>query len=77
MRLQIRPIMTHTAETRPETTKTRRMLETTEMKILQKIDGKTMLDRERNENIRRTCGTEDVNLWLLGRKNELNQHINE
>ena len=72
----IRPIMTYTAETRPETTKTRRMLETTEMKILRKIAGKTMLDRERNENIRRTCGTEDVNQWLLGRKNEWNQHIN-
>ena len=55
----IRPIMTYTAETRPETTKT--MLETTEIKILRKLAGKTMLDREQNKNIGRTCGTEDVN----------------
>ena len=36
----IRPIMTYTAEIRPETTKTRLMLETTKIKILQKISGK-------------------------------------
>ena len=40
----IRPIMTYTAEIRPETTKTRRMLETTEIKILRIISRKTMLD---------------------------------
>ena len=72
----IRAIMTYTAETRPKTTKTRRILKTTEIKILRKIAGKTMLDRERNENIRRKCGTKDVNQWLLGRKNEWNQYIN-
>ncbi|CAG9840097.1 unnamed protein product [Diabrotica balteata] len=30
----IRPILTYTAETRPDTSKTKRLLETTEMKIL-------------------------------------------
>ena len=46
--------MTYTAKTRPETTKTRRMLKTTEVKILRKIAGKIMLDGEQNEKIRRT-----------------------
>ena len=35
-----------------------------------------MMKRGRNENIRRTCRTEDVNQWLLSRKNKWNQHIN-
>ena len=52
------------------------MLKTTQMKILRKIAGKTMWNKERNENIRRTCGKENVNQWLPGRKNKWNQHIN-
>ena len=53
----IRPIMTCTAETRPETTKTKRLLETTEIKVLRGIAGKTLLDRKTSENIR-TCRIE-------------------
>ncbi|KAK5642107.1 hypothetical protein RI129_008274 [Pyrocoelia pectoralis] len=37
----IRPIMTYTAGTRPDTIKTKRLLETKEMKIPRKITGKT------------------------------------
>ncbi|XP_057652378.1 glucose dehydrogenase [FAD, quinone]-like [Diorhabda carinulata] len=40
--------MTYTAETRPETAKTKRMMETAEMKVLRRIAGKTLLDREKN-----------------------------
>ena len=72
----IRPIMTYTAETRPDTSKTKKLLETTEMKILRRISGKTLMDRERNENIRQMCKTESINDWVLKRKQEWNQHIN-
>ncbi|XP_045480918.1 uncharacterized protein LOC123685306 [Harmonia axyridis] len=70
----IRPIMTYTAETRPDTTKTKRLLETCEMKVLRKIAGKTLLDRERSDNIRKMCGVEEVNEWILRRKHEWNAH---
>ena len=62
----IRPIMTYTAETRPKTAKTKRLLETTEMKVLRGIAEKTLLDRETSENIRRTCG------YLRGKSNGTN-----
>lgn len=71
----IRPIMTYTAETRPDTEKTKRILEVGEMKILRKIAGKTLLDRERSDNIRRTCRVDNITDWVLGRKMEWNGHI--
>lgn len=51
----IRPVMTYTVETRPDTSKTKKILETNEMKVFRKITGKTLMDRERNENIRTIC----------------------
>ena len=71
----VRPIMTYTAETRPDTAKTKQLLETTEMRVLRRIAGKTLLDRERNESIRRACKVENVNEWVLSRKEEWNEHI--
>ena len=71
----VRPIMTYTAETRPDTAKTKELLETTEMRVLRRIAGKTLLDRERNESIRRACKVENVNEWILSRKEEWNDHI--
>ena len=68
--------MTYTEKTRPETAKTKRLLETTEMKVLRGIAGKTLLDRETSESIRRTCGIEeDINYWVLKRKKQWNEHI--
>lgn len=46
------------------------------MKILRKIAGKTLCDRETNGNIRRICEVENVNTWVKNRKQEWNQHIN-
>ncbi|XP_056648765.1 uncharacterized protein LOC130453177 [Diorhabda sublineata] len=44
-------IMTYTAKTRTDATKTKILLEITEMKVLRKIAGKiTLLDRESSEN---------------------------
>ncbi|XP_045463812.1 uncharacterized protein LOC123673370 [Harmonia axyridis] len=71
----IRPIMTYTAETRPDTAKTKRILEVGEMKILRKIAGKTLFDRERSDNVRRTCGVDNISNWVLARKMEWNDHI--
>ncbi|XP_060516976.1 uncharacterized protein LOC132696257 [Cylas formicarius] len=65
----IRLIMTYTAETKSDTAQTRRLLETTEMKILRRISGKTLLYRERNENIRQSCRVDAVNDWCSKEKN--------
>ncbi|XP_030760558.1 uncharacterized protein LOC115885711 [Sitophilus oryzae] len=71
----VRPIMTYTAETRSATAKTRKSLETGEMKILRKIAGKTLLDRERSDNIKQTCKVGSINEWVLSRRREWNEHI--
>lgn len=57
----VRSTMTYTAETRPDTAKTKQLLEATEMRVLRRIVGKTLLDRERSENIRSACKVENVN----------------
>ncbi|XP_057652719.1 uncharacterized protein LOC130891773 [Diorhabda carinulata] len=71
----IRPIMTYAAETRPDTAKTKRLLKTSEMKVLRKITGKTLLDRERSDDIRQKCRVENINEWVLSRKREWDEHI--
>ncbi|XP_043496141.1 uncharacterized protein LOC122520182 [Polistes fuscatus] len=43
----IRPILTYAVETRPETSKTRQMMEAAEMKIIRRITGKSLWDRQR------------------------------
>ena len=50
----IRPILTYAAETRPETSKTKRILETAEMKIARRIAGKTLMDRIRSDKMKQT-----------------------
>lgn len=72
----VRPVMTYTAETRPQTSRTQRYLETSEMRTLRKIAGKTLWDRETSESIRRICEVDNVNTWVKNRKREWNQHIN-
>lgn len=71
----IRPILTYTCETRPETTQTARMCNTAEMKILRRIKNKTLRDRIRNTDIRKACHIENINEWTSHRKNEWNEHI--
>ncbi|XP_056642629.1 uncharacterized protein LOC130449021 [Diorhabda sublineata] len=71
----IRPIMTYTAETRPDTSKTQRMLETAEMRILRRITGNTLRNRVISDYIRTTCNVEAINEWLLTRRKELNNYI--
>ena len=67
--------MTYTTETRPDTAKTKRLLETTEMKVLRGIAENTLLDRETSENIRICRIEEDINCWVLKSKKQGNEHI--
>uniref|UniRef100_A0A6P7F5U2 Uncharacterized protein LOC114326842 n=1 Tax=Diabrotica virgifera virgifera TaxID=50390 RepID=A0A6P7F5U2_DIAVI len=71
----IRPKMTYGAETRSDTERTRRLLETAEMKTLRKIDGKTLWDRVRSTDIRRRCKVDNINNWVRNRRIEWNDHI--
>ncbi|XP_045466625.1 uncharacterized protein LOC123675320 [Harmonia axyridis] len=71
----IRPILTYTAETRPETAKTKRLMETTEMRVLRRIAGKTLMNRNTSESIRDACGVDNVNYWVLKRRKEWDEHI--
>ncbi|XP_043494653.1 uncharacterized protein LOC122519338 [Polistes fuscatus] len=71
----IRPILTYAAETRPETSKTRQLMEAVEMKIIRRITGKSLWDRQRSEALRRTCQIDNINDWVLGRKIQWNDHI--
>ena len=49
----IRPILTYAAETRPDTSKTRQMLETAEMKkTLRRFLDVSLFDKQRSEGIR-------------------------
>uniref|UniRef100_A0A6P7G326 Uncharacterized protein LOC114333346 n=1 Tax=Diabrotica virgifera virgifera TaxID=50390 RepID=A0A6P7G326_DIAVI len=68
----IRPIMTYTAETRADTAKTQRLLETAEMKVLRKITNHTLKDRVRSEEMRTRCVIEEINIWKhnIGRMTE-------
>lgn len=71
----VRPIMTYAAETRAESSKTKRLMRTTEMKILRSITGKTLRDRIRSEDIRTTCETQDVVRWVRQRRRNWNEHV--
>jgi len=53
---------------------TKYLLETTEMKILRRISGRTLLDKVRSEKIRKSCKAEDMNEWVHRKaKNRMEQ----
>ncbi|XP_045479646.1 uncharacterized protein LOC123684404 [Harmonia axyridis] len=66
----IRPNMNYTAETRPDTSKRRRMLETAEMNILRRISGKILYDRKRSNDIRKLCEVKKIGEGIDNRKEE-------
>ncbi|XP_044746226.1 uncharacterized protein LOC123322928 [Coccinella septempunctata] len=63
----VRPILTYASETRAETSKTKSIMRTTEMKILRTIKGVTLRDRIRSD-IRAELGVQDVVRWVRTRK---------
>lgn len=44
--------------------------------MVRKIAGKTLMDRERREDIRRAYQIDNINDWVLKREKESNEHIN-
>jgi hypothetical protein len=68
--------MTYTVETRPDAARTQETKETTEMAVLRKTAGKTLLDRVRSKDIRCICRVEEIKTCVKRRKNEWNDHIN-
>ena len=71
----VRPILTYAVETRSDTSKTKRVLETNEMSILRKIVHKSRRDKIRNEDIRKELNVQAINDWVDRRRFEWNQHI--
>lgn len=45
------------------------------MKVVRRMAGKTLLYRERDEDIRRACKIDNISEWILQRKREWNEHI--
>lgn len=56
----VRPILTYPTETRAETSTAKRIMRTTEMRILRIIKEVTLRDRIRSEDIREELGVQDV-----------------
>lgn len=70
----IKPLMTYTAETKPDTVQTKRLLGTNEMRILRRITGKTLCDREKSEAIEKRARIQktSTNGLVKERLNEMN-----
>ena len=71
----VRPIMTYGIETRAETTTTKRMARTLEMKTLRSIVGVTLRDRIRSSIIRDRCDIQDVIRWGRQRRRMWHEHV--
>ncbi|XP_072764658.1 uncharacterized protein [Anoplolepis gracilipes] len=71
----IRPVLTYAAETRAETSKTKRMMRTTEMRILRTIKGVSLRDRIRSSDIRREFELQDVVRWTRARRRFWRDHV--
>jgi hypothetical protein len=56
----MRPILTYTAETQAETSKTKQLLRSAEMRVLRNIKGVILRDRIRSDDIRAECNVIDV-----------------
>ena len=57
----IRPVLLYGAEVWTMGRKEERLLEATEMRMLRRIKGVTLKDKERSENIRKELGVNDIN----------------
>lgn len=59
-----------TTENNPKTAKTRKIMETTGMRIFRKIAGKTLSNEKRSRDIRQIYSTENIIEWTLYRITE-------
>lgn len=71
----IRPILTYAAETREETSKTKKIIRTTEMKILRTIKGVTLREQIRSEAIRNKLEIQDIMRWTRARRRQWRDHV--
>lgn len=71
----VRPVLTYAAETRSETSTTKRMARTTEMRILRCIKGVTLRDRVRSADIREELEVQDVVRWIRARRRFWRDHV--
>lgn len=60
--------MIYTAETQPDTSKTKQLVETAEMKILKKVGGNTFMDKKRGDITRQMRKMDSINDCVLKRK---------
>lgn len=73
----IRPGMTYTAKTRPDSNTPRRYLKIHWIRHFRRRTGKTFRDRIRIGEIKRTCKTDNINVFLQARKKECNSLISK
>ncbi|CAH0383760.1 unnamed protein product [Bemisia tabaci] len=71
----VRPVLTYAAETRADTKRTKQQLRTVEMKVLRKIAGFTLRDRQTNESIREECQIQDIAKWTKMRRKMWSEHV--
>ena len=45
------------------------------MRVIRAIQGKTLLDKIRNEDLRATCGIQDIVSWVRVRRREWAAHV--
>jgi len=72
----VRPIITYAAETMADTSRTKSITRTAEIRTLRSITGHTLRDRKPNQEIRRICDIQDIVRLTRQRRRERNQHIN-
>jgi hypothetical protein len=70
------PVLTYASETRAETTYTQQLLQTTEMKIISAIHGKTLRDKIRSDQLQQLSGIQDIVKWTNVRRSEWDAHMN-
>ena len=71
----VRPTLTYAIETRAETSKTKALARTTELKTLRSILGVSLFDHIRNEEIRQRCGVQDIVRWARVRRRQWRDHV--
>lgn len=71
----VRPVITYGAESRADTTLTKQLLRTTEMRIIRTIHGKTIRDRVRSEDLRDQSGIKDIVDWVGVRRKGWADHV--
>ncbi|XP_055389934.1 uncharacterized protein LOC129618927 [Condylostylus longicornis] len=71
----MRPVLTYALECRADTSTTKQLLRTTEMRTLRQITGKTLRDRIRSADIRKQCDVQDVVRWARRRRRGWREHV--